>query len=100
MIRSRRPQRMPEACGPPIALPPLNATRSAPASTKRRRLSAGGSCAAASTSTGTLAARATSTTSSRLGRAPAPATQNTAAVRSPIASAISQGSASRTPAPA
>ena len=100
ITRSRRPARIPEACGPPRALPPENTTRSAPASTNRRRLAAGGNSPAASTITGTPRSCATSTTSANAGHARASATQSTAAVRGPIAAAISQASASRSPAPA
>jgi hypothetical protein len=58
-IRSPRPARIPEDCGPPIALPPLNATRLAPSARKCRRLSRDVGCAAASTSTEIACARAT-----------------------------------------
>ena len=54
-----RPQSMPVPGGPWMALPPLKTTRSAPSSMKRRRFSRGGSCAAASTITGTRLALAT-----------------------------------------
>nr|WP_284254670.1 hypothetical protein [Pseudolysinimonas kribbensis] len=61
--RSARPSRRPEACGPRSAFPPEKATRSAPSSrVKRQRLEAGGSWAAASTSTGTPRSRAMRTT--------------------------------------
>ena len=41
-MRSARPARNPDACGPRMVLPPLNATRSAPASMNRRRFVRGG----------------------------------------------------------
>lgn len=51
--RSHRPARMPVVCGPRIAFPLLNATRSAPSSANRLRFALDGSSAAASTTTGT-----------------------------------------------
>ena len=56
------PARMPEPCGPRIALPPLKRPASAPSSMNRRRFAGGGSSAAASTITGTPCACASSQT--------------------------------------
>ena len=64
----RFPINSPVACGPHIALPPLNATRSAPALTNRLRFSAGGISPAASTSTGNPCSFATRITSANNGR--------------------------------
>src|SRR3954452_9829996 len=60
LIRSDRPARMPDDCGPIRPLPPLNVTRSAPSAMNFVRLLVGGSIAAASTSTGTPASWAIS----------------------------------------
>ncbi len=97
--RSRRPARMPEACGPPIALPPEKATRSAPRSMKLRRLDFGGSCAAASTITGTVARSAYRDDRREVAAFAGLAEKANAAVRGVIAASISQGSMPRTPAP-
>ena len=79
--RSRRPARMPEACGPPSALPPEKATRSAPMAMKRLRFSLGGSCAAASTISGMPLARHTAATVGRSARLVALAEKATATTR-------------------
>ena len=63
-IRSLRPSRSPEDCGPRRPLPPENATRSNPSLVNRQRLSTGGMSAAASISVGMLRNRAISTNSS------------------------------------
>ncbi len=64
-MRSRRPSSRPEHCGPRNPLPPLNATSEKPIRVNARRLSAGGTSAAASMSVGMPVACPTSANSSR-----------------------------------